>query len=240
MRANRNKKLILGLALAIAGEFNGISRNLEAKPQAENPEITICVHNYANVDLKTLQEAEQVTGEILLKTGVETRWVNADLRLEGRLEESSATNSARLLSRLQLNIYPRQAVERLSIPRNALGLSPGTGTDRTMVYVFYDRIESFTQIESRARMDNSTIFYASQAKILGNVIAHELGHVLLNLEVHTATGIMRGGWDWRDMRDVALGNLCFNPQQAESIRAEAQRRNSSAVVLPAETGFSSR
>ena len=56
------------------------------------------------------------------------------------------------------------------------------------------------------------------------MIAHELGHVLLNLPSHTGTGIMRGDWDLKDLEDIAYGYLLFMPQQAETMLVEVARR----------------
>ena len=55
-------------------------------------------------------------------------------------------------------------------------------------------------------------------------MAHEIGHILLNLSVHTPTGIMRGRWDLNDLRDIAEGSLGFTKQQGKVIQAEVTRR----------------
>jgi len=68
------------------------------------------------------------------------------------------------------------------------------------------------------------VHYACAAVTIS--IAHEIGHLLLNLETHSATGIMRGDWDLRDLQGVATGFLLFTPQQAEIIRTEVARRAS--------------
>ena len=55
--------------------------------------------------------------------------------------------------------------------------------------------------------------------MLGHVIAHEVGHVLLATHLHSATGLMRGAWDHAQMREVARGGLTFTDGQARKIRA---------------------
>jgi hypothetical protein len=59
--------------------------------------------------------------------------------------------------------------------------------------------------------------------MLGHVIAHEVGHVLLATHLHSATGLMRGAWDAAQMRDVARGELTFTDGQARKIRASVNR-----------------
>jgi hypothetical protein len=64
---------------------------------------------------------------------------------------------------------------------------------------------------------------ASERKILGYGIAHEIGHVLLGSK-HSASGLMREQWsnsDWR-LADVEL--LRFSQQEAIAMRSEVARR----------------
>jgi len=65
---------------------------------------------------------------------------------------------------------------------------------------------------------------ATEALILGSVIAHEIGHALLSVDGHTDIGIMRGIWDIHDLSEAEQGRLVFTPKQAEVIRTEVARR----------------
>jgi hypothetical protein len=65
----------------------------------------------------------------------------------------------------------------------------------------------------------------SKAQILGHAIAHEVGHLLLNQQVHSAYGIMRGAWSFADFREMTSGMLLFTSQQVEFLLAEVRRRN---------------
>jgi hypothetical protein len=60
---------------------------------------------------------------------------------------------------------------------------------------------------------------------LGHAIAHELGHLLLDLKGHTIQGIMRAEWGLKDLWDAAHRILVISPQQAEVLRADVRRRN---------------
>jgi hypothetical protein len=90
--------------------------------------------------------------------------------------------------------------------------------------VFYNSVEALAQRQKEVGIKGDSLRYATKAQILGNMIAHEIGHVLLNLRSHSATGIMRGDWDLQDLQDVAYGCLLFTRLQAEIIRAEVVRR----------------
>jgi len=60
--------------------------------------------------------------------------------------------------------------------------------------------------------------------LLGCVIAHEIGHLLLGPEGHSTGGIMQSDWGLKDVRQAMTGTLTFTPQQSRRLRAAAQRR----------------
>jgi hypothetical protein len=62
------------------------------------------------------------------------------------------------------------------------------------------------------------------AVLLGVVIAHELGHLLLG-PGHTPTGVMRSRWGNPDLKALSQRHLKFTSEQ----RAEMQRRLSGGV-----------
>ncbi len=66
-------------------------------------------------------------------------------------------------------------------------------------------------------------YRVGRGAMLGHVIAHEVGHVLLATHFHSATGLMRGAWDDAQMRDLASGDLTFTDGQARRIRAAVNR-----------------
>jgi hypothetical protein len=174
-----------------------------------SPVLTIQVSNLAEVDSLTLNQAERTATGIFEKTGVESRWIEP------------AAGGLFPLSHIQLKILPSVLAIRSGLPDNfrdsALGLAPGSGPDRQSVYVFYDRVEAVA-------MEHAADSRVNAAQILGNAIAHEIGHVLLNVQTHSAAGIMRGDWNRSDLRNVSYGFLLFTARQAKVIRKEAGRR----------------
>jgi hypothetical protein len=81
-------------------------------------------------------------------------------------------------------------------------------------YAFYGRIEASAE---RHRTD--------VAKVLGYVIAHELGHILLARGTHSSAGIMNGRWGQFQMDLVADSLLRFTIEQAKLIRSSAAEMN---------------
>ena len=97
---------------------------------------------------------------------------------------------------------------RERVRANTLGAAPATaeGTGR-LAYAFYDRIGATAQ---QYRTD--------VGKLLGYVMAHELGHILLAGGSHSPTGIMSDRWGEFTMDLVAESFLRFTKEEAESIR----------------------
>ena len=57
------------------------------------------------------------------------------------------------------------------------------------------------------------------SQLLGHVMAHELGHLLLPHGAHSVAGVMRPEWDRAQVQAAAEGLLTFTPDQADLIRA---------------------
>jgi hypothetical protein len=66
-----------------------------------------------------------------------------------------------------------------------------------------------------ARIGEASVKYVQEyTRLLGLVVAHETGHVLLPVDSHSDTGIMRAGVDWR----TKTINY-FTAEQGELIRS---------------------
>ena len=75
--------------------------------------------------------------------------------------------------------------------------------------VFYDRA-----------MELHVNWNVGLADTLGNVMAHELGHLLLGSNSHASTGIMRAHWQGEELRHLSWGRLSFTNQQADHMRGK--------------------
>ena len=76
----------------------------------------------------------------------------------------------------------------------------------------------------------------SLADILGAVMAHELGHLLLGSNSHTPLGIMRGHWQPEELRRLARGGLLFTAEQGHHMQGKlsSERPTLAATVQPNE------
>jgi len=58
---------------------------------------------------------------------------------------------------------------------------------------------------------------ASVSILLGDALAHEIGHVLLGGTDHAPGGIMKARWGKADFQDAAMGLLAFNSSERTAI-----------------------
>jgi hypothetical protein len=71
----------------------------------------------------------------------------------------------------------------------------------------------------RQVQDLARTYHVDLGTLLGHVIAHEVGHLLLPTFAHSPTGLMRAEWDDTQVRDAARRALSFTDGQAYRIRA---------------------
>jgi hypothetical protein len=157
------------LILILTSGLVTASQGAAAKTKPSNLILTIGVRNYANVDAETLEKAEGVATLIFRRAGVQTQWI--DLKIPNDFASSI----------LQVQLIAGVMVERLNVPHNVMGLAPGNDRDRHFVYVLYDGVEALAQSQKEARIKGKVHRNANRAQILGVLIAHEIGHLLLNL-----------------------------------------------------------
>ena len=78
--------------------------------------------------------------------------------------------------------------------------------------IFYDRV-----------MELHANWNVSLADTLGNVMAHELGHLLLGSNSHSGMGIMRAHWQSEELRRLSRGGLWFTNEQADRMTGKLHR-----------------
>jgi hypothetical protein len=135
--------------------------------------MKLLVVNHAGVPAEVLARAQGEASQIYLQAGVRLEW-----------PERGTPGFSFSDCRLIVTIVP-QAQNRRDRMRNVLGLAlltpSGPGKH---VYAFYDAI----QHQAGATQTDLGV-------VLGRVIAHETGHLLLGHRAHALAGIMHSNWD---------------------------------------------
>ena len=157
----------IGSAMLLVFSFDSEA----AKPvaTADLPAIVVRVDNVAGVLPDYLQFAEGRAAEVFVRIGVRIRWLDED--------ESVLQHVTPSFTIVLVNTEGRG--EEVSRFVDALGLAhPGV----RRAYAFYDRITALN-VGTRRTIPS----------LLGDVMAHELGHLMLPPPGHSSDGIMRPG-----------------------------------------------
>jgi hypothetical protein len=75
------------------------------------------------------------------------------------------------------------------------------------------------QIFLKQVQDFARTYDGDVSTLLGYVIAHEIGHLLLPRMPHSPTGLMKGDWGRALVREAAAGSLTFTDAQIKRILA---------------------
>lgn len=193
---------------------------LQATPN--NPQVIVSVYDQAGVPSNVLSRAERDTGRLLGQASVSVTWVNCPSGPSG----VSAWGEKTAARQLMVRIVPR-ALTLSDIAYGAAFL----GSDGRGEYadIFFDSVQRLRDEETQV----------SQALILGYVMAHELGHLLLGSNAHSSLGVMRPHWSRTELQSISMGRLSFTADQRREIHqrleAEAQSALTSANVGPGVT-----
>jgi hypothetical protein len=182
------------------------AKQLSKKEGDPYPEITLRVYDYAGLQAELLSRALGLTKTIFADAGVV---VVPIICTEHKSSETCNEPLAPL--KVVLRIVPRPAP---GAEYEILGYASGS-----YIIVNYSGVKEIVD-HSQAFLD----------KILGCVIAHELGHVLLGPDSHSSMGIMTAGltdWELRPTRTLFVG---FLPFQKARIRAYVRSQTRGKAV----------
>jgi len=193
--------------------------------ESMRPSITVIACDKAGLPSGTLQDAIIHTRQVFADAGIDLVWVTtpgdrgttrfSPTSMEGCTLPSVEGDFLAVITNDQPHDWPSEG----------LGFStPGT-SPLQRVYIFYERVRRVVGFESRDSV---------AGMVLGHVIAHELGHLLLKQTGHTPTGIMSTRWGYRNILEAAQGVLRFDPGQAQLIRAGLQGRLPQDARRPVE------
>ena len=177
------------------------------------PKIAVRLYNFAQLSEQILARAEQEAVRIYGLAGLEVTWVHCPFSLEEHAQYR-ACHYPESIPELDLRILPRTLAVRLH--RNPLEYGfaqfAKDGRPGALACVFAHRAEELAQGDE-----------SFQGVIQGHLIAHELGHLLLGIGSHSASGIMHVPWNSKELERVRQGTLFFPSWQAKRIRAQVRK-----------------
>ena len=168
------------------------------------PHLPVTVYDYAHVGSDTIAFAQQIAAEVYRKAGVTIDWIDG-------CEDSPHW--------FHINLLPTKMTTHVAVAGAALGFA---GSGSQTADVIYDRVTSVALSHGM-----------TGGQVLGFVMAHELGHLLLPSRSHSSSGLMGADMDLQ----LAKGkSLWFTTEQAALIAAKVSAEavpRTLGVVVPA-------
>jgi hypothetical protein len=166
------------------------------------PTVVLTLVNNADVAADTLRAARSEVERIYDLAGIHLEWSQPG--------GSKQANTIHLTVVIVRNCVNRRTCENPQMGGLALG-SEGCGA--RWAYVFFDRIRDLAAKSTTGRF----IDEQKGALVLGVVIAHEVGHLLLPVD-HGPSGLMASEINIAQTNEATRDILRFTPEQAVHMR----------------------
>ncbi len=188
---------LLVLALSAFGQ------STDARVASEPAPLSVDIRDYAIVPRTHMTRALAQLNAILDSAGI-----RSVCRIQRRSTSDKWSSEPMSDKVITVHIFPELMDDRFVANTDVLGVVPGAPSGGRLVYLFSSRVEV---IARRHATDYGTL--------LGTLLAHEIGHVLLPGTPHSHVGLMRPLCDGKQIRNMMLGTLAFTPAQAADIKS---------------------
>lgn len=169
------------------------------------PTLTVRCYHYAAVPPSVVAKAQAIATDRLRAAGISVEWLDYPI-VNGR---PVGPDRPERYTELILDLLPEKMSQRIPGVQTQLGVSLMDKERQLAVhaYIFVERAEALAGFAALA-----------PEIVLGTVMAHEIGHLLLGTNNHSGRGIMRGQWGVADLREAGDGGLNFTPDQMRRLR----------------------
>lgn len=177
--------------------------------------VTVLVFNFRKVQAKTLVAAENEASRILLRAGLSVTWRDCPIGTE-----PCRIGPSRVLF-LSMSADPAQDKFLDTVAGYAL-------LQKHIAVVYYDDLPRVPHGDDNER---------NEALLLGCVITHELGHLLLGAYGHSASGVMQAAWGVQQVQSALRSQLSFLPEEVNlmhSGKLRLESTNSSSIALTSQ------
>ena len=201
------------------------SSGIAQAPAPTRPAVTISVYDYSHVPAEFLAAAEGDAGRIFRQVGVETFWINCLPKPEKiEIPTCYSVDATHLMMKILPRAVNAHVRDRKDVLGDALVDEKGVGF---YAYAFYDSVQ---RVAEEHRLGHT---------LLGGVLAHEIGHLLLGSKSHTVSGIMSAHWNGNELRRISEGTMFFTPSHFRMLRDRVgSRQTDSPTVIRATVGGS--
>jgi hypothetical protein len=145
--------------------------------------------------------------------------MTCDARVPAQVLEQSQDEVTRIFAEAGLIVRWTDAAPRFTVRIVPQVLGYSTSGSPVMGVALRNAKGSTAQVFYKQVQDFARVHRADLGGVLGYVIAHEVGHLLLPGNAHSPTGLMQAQWDTALVHNAARGSLTFTEVQAARIRA---------------------
>lgn len=192
--------------------------------------LPIRIHDYARLPAGSIESAQKRVRDLYAPIGVHPVWAET-MRPPDRLRQLR-----RDPREWSIIILTATMSRRLRVEAETAGLAVVAVNGGKVAYVLFDRV---AHVAAASATD--------PADVLGAIMAHELGHLLLPSGAHSVTGLMRPLWRALDFRALDPRQWRFTPAQANAVRrrlsqtlTEGASETNEAVYLHHERAIAKR
>jgi len=208
------------LSVLLTATFTGVGGYLRA---ANNPPVnpsgeaqyslTIRIYDYAGVSERILSQAQAEAAEIYQRIGVNTTW----LRCTSDPDEmrNHPCNNVRGTQVLGLQLLPNSMEPKEGLPNGIFGfaLLPPDGRPGSYAKIYSDNV---------SKLADGRVY--RESAVLGHMLAHEIGHLLLGIGSHSRSGLMKIPWGPKELTLADRGGLSFSKKEIRRIAKNLELR----------------
>jgi len=181
--------------------------------------VRIDVFNDAGIAADVLRSAELEARRIFGAAHIEIQWTDCTAAQNGP-PEGPGCRALRTPNHLNLRIVPGSQRQNQDVFGVAFLAADGTGGYSD---VFYGSVRKLHKEG-----------HGNEGRVLGHVMAHEIGHLLIGSHAHSPWGIMSAKWHAQELQRLEMGNLFFTTEQVNSIHGKLETSNTSSDVARPE------
>jgi hypothetical protein len=191
--------MVLFTMWAVYGNHSRAAAHPDTSPLSiRMPDITLRISDSAGVEPSVMTGARSVATDIFRAAGVNPLWVQCVTPGDGCVGDARREFSVRIVSSHLVQDSGWDSSLGFAVPCAG-------GQEACIVYVLYSRICAL----AAGRGDRA-------GRVLGHVMAHEVGHAVLGRNAHGLFGIMRPRLAVNEMERT----LYFTPFQARRLRTQ--------------------
>ena len=165
------------------------------------PTLVFRIVNDGQVPQDVVEKAKAHVKGVYGHSGIRVEWSDAD--------EANRPSNGKL--DLTMIFVPESVAQTMGRPKEATGFAvsnDGQGCRRA--YIFVERVAQQAVV---VHHNNGLEEKTAKGLILGHVMAHEAGHLMLPHGSHSARGIMQARMGMDSVEQASRGNLLFTPDQ---------------------------